>query len=245
MLVGKSIAFYLGDERGYRAVTAVVVGTDTLAAQLRSHGIPALTCPPPARGFTVIDGAPPGDAGPLPRALRLLVCAGDLSHPRKNLVDAVRAAELLAARGVRVEVRAIGRNPALLERVASSISPPVELTMLGPRTPTEVHSEMRQADVLLVPSLYEEWGYVAVESILSGTPVVTYPVYPFCDMLSGGIGEIAHAVTVEALADAVERAASGVRGCALARQGSRRFGSTEIGERLSAIWRADVHTARM
>lgn len=96
---------------------------------------------------------------------------------------------------------------------------------------------MRRADVFVLPSLYEEWGYVAVESILSGTPVATYPVYPFSDMLAGGLGVVAMELRVNALCDAIERgAATGLRGSALSQAGQERFGSAAVGERLGRIW---------
>jgi len=77
---------------------------------------------------------------------------------------------------------------------------------------------------------------VAVESILSGTPVVSYPVYPFADMLVGGFGVVATELIPEALADAVLRAAQLPRGQGMIERGARRFGSAAVGARLTAIW---------
>ncbi len=233
-LTGKSLAYYLGDARGYRAATAVVACTETLAEQLRGRGIRAVACPPPVG----VAGAPAGAAGG-GRALDLLVCSGDLSHPRKNLGDAVRAAALLARPDRPVVLRAVGNNAAGLERAAAALPPHARVEVLGPLGRDDVQREMRRAHALLLPSLYEEWGYVAVESILSGTPVAAYPVYPFADMLAGGLGAVAEAPTVEAYAAAVEAAASGPgvrRGDALAAEGARRFGLAAVGARLTSIW---------
>jgi glycosyltransferase involved in cell wall biosynthesis len=104
---------------------------------------------------------------------------------------------------------------------------------------------MRRAHAFLLPSLYEEWGYVAVESILSGTPVVAYPVYPFADMLAGGLGAVAGAMTVTAFAAAVATVVDGTgvtsRGPALAAAGARRFGPAAVGARLTTIWDEHPH----
>jgi hypothetical protein len=95
---------------------------------------------------------------------------------------------------------------------------------------------MRRAHALLLPSLYEEWGYVAIESILSGTPVASYPVYPFADMLQNGVGVVAEELTSKALADAVEQCLTLPRGELLAAIGEERFGSRTLGLRLTQIW---------
>lgn len=234
-LTAKSLLYYLGDARGYQAVTAVVACTETLAAQLRARGVPAAACPPPVRVDAERADASPDDGGPL----ALLVCSGDLSHPRKNLGDAVRAAALLARPDRPVVLRAIGHGAGALP---APHHPHLRVECLGPLPPAEVRREMRRAHAFLLPSLYEEWGYVAVESILSGTPVVAYPVYPFADMLADGLGAVATAMTVEAFAAAVgvvvDQGAAGAtrRGPALAAAGARRFGPVAVGARLTSIW---------
>lgn len=236
VLVSKAPSFYLMDERGYRNVDGIVVCTTALAAQLRDRGRGAFVCPPPINLLADHD-CPSEEPRRDMAKLRLLVCSADLSHPRKNVADAVRAAGVLSRSGYAVELRVVGGNPESLARAARSLPPSARLELLGPRSAAEVRGEMRRANVLLVPSLFEEWGYVAVESIVSGTPVATFPVYPFDEMLTGGLGVVARSMSPESLAAAAEQAAMGLRGRPLAVAGACRFGSAAVGERLTAIWR--------
>jgi len=248
-LTAKSLVYFVGDARGYRAVTAVVACTETLAAQLRTRGVPAVACPPPVRADARQADDAPDDRG----TLALLVCSGDLSHPRKNLGDAVRAAALLARPDRPVVLRAIGHGADALTHALADVErqrpgrehPHLRVEFLGPLPPADVRREMRRAHAFLLPSLYEEWGYVAVESILSGTPVVAYPVYPFADMLAGGLGAVAGAMTVTAFAAAVATVVDGTgatpRGPALAAAGARRFGPAAVGARLTTIWDEHPH----
>ena len=233
VLAAKSLAYYAGDVRGYRATTTVIACTDTLASQLRAQGVSAVACPPPVQvGVSNDNDVAPADGG----EIKLLVCSGDLSHPRKNASDAVRAAGLLASatRGVRLSVIG-GRSDALMPEIAR-LPRNVTVELLGKKAPHEVRAAMRAAHAFVLPSLYEEWGYVAVESILSGTPVAAYPVYPFADMLAGGLGVVATQLRPEALAHAVERALLLPRGGALIERGARRFGTAAIAARLTEIW---------
>lgn len=237
LITAKSLSYFAGDDRGYRAATSVVTCTEMLASQLRSQGLRAVACPPPVRvpRHATSEYGPPKDG-----ALHLLVCAGDLSHPRKNLNDAIRAAGLLARPGRPVIMRAVGANSESLEpkakRVKLAPGAHFELECLGVLSPTEVQREMRRSHALVLPSLYEEWGYVAIESILSGTPVISYPVYPFGDLLTGELGVVALERTPSALAAAIERGLALPRGPKLVKAGEARFGSRAMGALLTQIW---------
>jgi glycosyltransferase involved in cell wall biosynthesis len=239
LITAKSLSYFAGDDRGYRAATSVVTCTEMLASQLRSQSLRAVACPPPVRvpRHEAAEYLPTGKGD---GALHLLVCAGDLSHPRKNLNDAIRAAASLARPGRPVVMRAVGANSDALEPKAqrAKVAPGAhfELQSLGILSPAEVQREMRRSHALVLPSLYEEWGYVAIESILSGTPVISYPVYPFADLLTGGLGVVAEERTPTALAAAIERGLGLPRGLALVKAGEARFGSRAMGALLTQIW---------
>lgn len=242
VLVGKSIAHYYNDVRGYRNADCVVAPTKLLADQLLSQGVDAVVCPPPVRGPKDVTPAPDSqELQPVSRAssgVRLLVCCGDLSHPRKNVSAALRSMQLLSRtdRGVTLEL--IGRNGAALASQVASLPSHVTARFTGPLPAAEVQSRMRAADILLVPSLFEEWGYVAVEALLCGTPVVTFPVYPFADMLSPDFGARAEDMSEHAFADAIERVLDRGRPPDLAAEAQSRFGSQSVGRRLTEVWRS-------
>jgi glycosyltransferase involved in cell wall biosynthesis len=237
LITAKSLSYYAGDQRGYRAATSVVTCTEMLASQLRAQGLRAVACPPPVRvpKYPASEYVPPNDG-----ALHLLVCAGDLSHPRKNIGDAIRAAAQLARPDRPVIMRAVGGNATSLrakaQRAKTAPGARFELKTLGVLEPAEVQHEMRRSHALVLPSLYEEWGYVAIESILSGTPVISYPVYPFADLLTGGLGVVAEDRSPAALAAAIEHGLSLPRGGAMVKAGEARFGSKAMGMMLTYIW---------
>jgi glycosyltransferase involved in cell wall biosynthesis len=240
VLASKSLSFYLGDEAGYRASDCVVACTETLAGQLRGQGLEAVACPPPVRAL--LEERAPAARDRL--RLSLLVCSGDLSHPRKNLRDAVEALRYLVTPGREVVLHAIGRMGEGLLEAARQLPAGARLELVGPLSPHEVHARMREADVLLLPSLFEEWGYVAVESLMSGTPVVAYPVYPFAEMLTDGLGVVATEVHPKSLAAAVERVLEGACRPDLRAAAEARFGSVAVGARLADIWARDRNDAR-
>jgi glycosyltransferase involved in cell wall biosynthesis len=105
-LVLKSVSHFRNDQLGYRRSDVVVAATEILAAQLRKQGLPAVHCPPPAHVIAPREliTQPTGAE----RAFDLVVCAGALGHPRKNVAVALRAVGAVAGSGRRLTVELVG-----------------------------------------------------------------------------------------------------------------------------------------
>jgi glycosyltransferase involved in cell wall biosynthesis len=233
----KGVMHHRNDVRGYRAADGVVAPTRSLADQLAHAGIPAVQAFPPCRAPA--SGESSDAAGAPADCLQLLVCSGDLSHPRKNVGLAVDAVGLLASGGRRVRLELVGSHPNRLARQLDRLPKSVEVVLHGRLPASGVHARMAMADALLFPSLFEEWGYVAVESMQRGTPVVTLPVYPFSDMFEEPMGYRSTATDVHSYARAIVRATEqDVDRSEVARLAERRFDIDLAGRRLLEIWTA-------
>lgn len=251
MLAAKSISHYRNDAAGYRSADVVLAPTEMLAAQLRGQGIAAVVCPPPVQvtqdagaaadsGGATVDHGAAGDATASTDGavvpVRLVVCCGDLSHPRKHVGAALRAVCLMP-RGERpIVLELIGRHGDALAAEIAGMPEWVAVERPGALPAGVVHAHMRAADALLLPSLFEEWGYVAVEALLSGTPVVTFPVYPFADMIAPGFGARADDMTPAAYAAAIQRVLVDGRPPDLAARANERFGAAATARRLASVW---------
>lgn len=231
VLTVKGLSYWLGDRRGFAAADLVVAPTETLAAHLRTQGVPAAVCPPPVRPY---EGPRPERAAGVPRIL--VAVAGDLGHPRKNLRDALAMLTRLPATVKPVRLVLIGKHPEALEPHVPEVEG-VEVVFTGPLPPDTVREYVSGADVLVFPSLYEEWGYAAVEALTSGVPVATYPVYPFGDMLTERLGVVARRRDPEALAEAVEAVLRGDCRPDVAEAARARFGAEAVGRWLDVLWR--------
>jgi len=236
-LAVKGLSHYWNDRLGYSACDCVVAPTEMFAEQLRSIGIPALACPPPCR--------PPALATDQTRELRrrsgqgrrVTICCGDLSHPRKNVRAGIRAVGILAAAGMPIDLELIGGNADSLGAEIRALPSSVDVDTPGRLSREQVEARLRNTDVLAMPSLYEEWGYVATEALLCGTPVVAFPVYPFVEMLASPLGSSARSMSPDDFALDIGRvleagsSRSTVRSAAL-----RTFGPEAVEAKLSRIW---------
>ncbi len=233
-LAVKGLSHYLNDRTGYRSCDAVAAPTERLAAQLRAMSIDAVAFPPPAVPSRT-DRAPAERR--LPGTLRITICCGDLGHPRKNVRAGVKAAAFLANTGRVVELMLVGHNAGSLDADLASLPSTATVHRTGPLPRQAIESLMAGSDVLLVPSLYEEWGYVATEALMTGTPVAAFPVYPFDEVLEPPLGVCAHDMTSRSLARATALAADlGADRSAVKAAALDRYGPEAAGRRLSTLW---------
>lgn len=233
----KGLSHYWNDRRGYRASDCVVAPTELLAAQLAELGLPAVACPLPGHRRDTASEADENGHMPANARRRVAICCGDLSHPRKNVRAGIRAIGLAARDGMAIDLELIGRKAEFLAAELHALPQSVHVFTPGALARDQVDDRMRRANVLLVPSLYEEWGYVATEAVLAGTPVVTFPVYPFVEILPPPLGLCAEDMSSEALARALEQVLDhGADRSFVAKAAERAFGIEAVGSRLTTIW---------
>lgn len=234
VLAFKGALHHRNDACGYADADVVVAPTHMLEADLRRLGIAAVQCTPPARALR----DPTPSSAPASRGRpRLLVCCGDLAHPRKNVALALDALRILGDRGTVLDLELVGGNADALGDRLRRMPAEISVTCAGRLPEHEVHARMRAADALLFPSRFEEWGYVAVEAAMHGTPAVTLSVYPFAEMLPPPLGVRAERPTADAYADAIARLlANPPERSAVATRAEERFGVINTGRALAAVW---------
>jgi glycosyltransferase involved in cell wall biosynthesis len=241
----KSLAHYWNDRKGYSASDCVVAPTQLLADQLEAMGIHAVACPPPSGRFELNDADGPDLNRRVDGRRRVTMICGDLSHPRKNIGAGIDAVRLLADGGLKIDLELIGGNFDALERHLGALASSVRVETPGPLPRAQVLNRLQRTDALVVPSLYEEWGYVATEALLSGTPVVAFPVYPFVEILGAPLGRCADGMSSAALARALGQVLDAeVDRALVASTADARFGAEAIGQRLTAIWSSDPEMMR-
>ena len=233
----KGLSHYLNDRQGYFASDCVMAPTELLAAQLEASGIHAIACPPPGRRVETNPNLIQGNFRRAEGRRQVTIICGNLAHPRKNVRAGIRAVGLLARAGMKLNLELIGHNADALSAELNALPPSVHVKAPGALPREQVDDRLRSTDLLLVPSLYEEWGYVATEATLSGTPVVAFPVYPFVEILTAPLGLCAQDMSAEALARALTHVllSEGSRSL-VASAAERRFGAEAVGDRLSEIW---------
>ncbi|HEX6754261.1 MAG TPA: glycosyltransferase family 4 protein [Solirubrobacterales bacterium] len=219
---------YLSDLAGYRRADLVLANTEVAATALRSRGFEAVCVPPPIE----VGAEPLAPRGGQPS--RLVFCSHPLTLKRKGLRFLFEA--LPTVRHRPLELTLVGAMDPSLERGVERIrGAGIEVRVLG-KVPREDYLELlaRETDLLLFPSLYEEWGYALFEALGRGVPALAFDLYPFSEIIDERTGMLVEPRDAAALADAVERAGSGalpdpegVRDSARAR-----FGGAHVAERI-------------
>jgi glycosyltransferase involved in cell wall biosynthesis len=104
----------------------------------------------------------------------------------------------------RVTVRVIGANvvdQAVLRTIPSNV------TFLGWKSPREIEAELRNCDVVVMPSRWESFGLVALEAMRAGRPVLASRI--------GGLNEVVRSNVTGLLFSPVSASglANGIRRC--------------------------------
>jgi glycogen(starch) synthase len=114
---------------------------------------------------------------------KLILCVGRLV-PQKGIEYFIRAVPTIAKRYPEAKFIIVGEGWSrdFLEAEARSTGQRNKITFTGFVSDKEVVNLMTSADVLVVPSIYEPFGIVALEGMATGVPVVASQV--------GGLSEV-------------------------------------------------------
>ena len=191
----EELLFGLSDTVAFRHASAIAAVSREVARSLRQAGREAVWLPP----FV------PDSAVLAPAQQRSQVCvmiARWLDHPRKGLSLAVRAVE--QARRTLPQLRLVLLGGWLDRRRQESL--PDFCEARGQVSAEGVSESLRNAACCLVPSLWEEFGYVGLEGLAAGAPVVCGPLPGYEGLETAGLVRVAER-TPGAFAEGIVRAA--------------------------------------
>ena len=117
---------------------------------------------------------------------RRVVYVGRL-HPQKDVETLVRAAPRLRASDVRVVIVGDGPDGAALRGLVGELRIGDMVTFLGAVPHARVPAVLATADVVALPSRYEELGSVLVEAMCTGVPVVASRTGGIPDVVVDGV----------------------------------------------------------
>ena len=236
----KRIAWRAFQRRDLESAAAVHATSDLEADEIRAAGIavPVVVVPngvelPPAgtRRRTASGGA---------RRFMFL----SRIHPKKGLVNLIDAWGAARPEGWELVIAGPdeGGHRAEIERRVGALPPGSPVRIRGPIPDGEKWDAYRDADVLVLPTLSENFGVVVGEALASGVPVITTRAAPWSALVESGCGwwidvgvePLAAALrTAAALSDG-EREAMGSRGRRLVEE---RFGWPAVARRMVSVYR--------
>ncbi len=191
----------------------VIVHSRHMAREYRRHGIDSslVHCPVIAPGTHATGEDPSVRLAPPHR----LLFVGRL-EPQKGVAEMIRALPTIASRLERpldLTVVGDGRVRLDVEGTAKEIvarEPRVRVRFAGRLAGEALAHELREADLLLVPSLWgEPFAMVGLEAGLFGTPAVAFALGGIEEWLVDGVtGVLVRDLTVEGFAGGVVRALS-------------------------------------
>jgi glycogen(starch) synthase len=190
---------------GEQRADQVIVLTPRLAAILSAHGVPRGRIRVIPSGVRPGLFAEPGRADPAAALPRPRVVFLGRLHRQKN-VDLLLAAAARLRHPAHLVLAGDGPERRRLEDLGRRLGLSGRVTFLGFVDHDRVPALLRGADVLVMPSRYEELGTAVVEAMHSGVPVVATRTGGIPDVIQDGVsGLLVEPGDVDGLAGAVDR----------------------------------------
>jgi len=183
--------------------------------------------------FTPAGAAPDGDA-----TVRLLT-AGLLDTGRKGVDLLLEALATVQTRDVVLDVAGDGANRPEYEQRARELGLAERVVFRGLLTKPELAAAMREADLFVLASRYENNPCVVLESLASGLPVVATRVGGVPEVVDDTTGVLVEPGDPALLAAGIEEAIARLHGfdpAAISRVAAERYGREAIGRQLAEIY---------
>jgi len=230
---------------GEHSAEAVLVITSRLRRLLVSEGVEKdrVHLIPPGVNPSLFDGPFEDPFVGVGRPRVLFV--GRLA-PQKGVRTLVEAAGLLEDPSARVLLVGDGPERPVLERESERIGVADRLRFVGFFAHERLPAALAHADLLVLPSLYEELGTVLLEAMQAGLPVVASKTGGIPDVVEDGVnGMLVPPGDPEALARAIDRLLADRDLASRLGEGARERGKDYdwevLAERVLAVYRG-VHT---
>ena len=195
----------LVEQWGERSADAVLVITPRVARQLVSEGLEEdrVHVVPPGVNPALFTG-PFED--PFPSIGRPRVAFIGRLAPQKGVRTLLEAARLLRAPGAQILLVGDGPQRPTLEREVRRLGIGDVVHFLGFVSHERVPAVLAHADLLVLPSLYEELGTILLEAMWEGVPIVASRTGGIPDIVDDGVnGLLVSPGDSETLARAIDR----------------------------------------
>jgi glycosyltransferase involved in cell wall biosynthesis len=224
----------LGASFAYRNADVVMPVSEALRDAIRTRGLGG-------RRFAVVPNAVDTGVflyGDGPRNGRLL--AVGMLYEAKRYDNLLRA---MADIDVGLDIVGDGEMRAELEELARSLGVADRVAFHGVLAKPEVARMMREAELLVLSSRYENNPTAVLEALVSGLPVVATAVGGVPELVTEGNGRLVRPLDVDDLVTQIEAARGATFDRAtISANARRRFGSETVGDRFAEIYRSVVPT---
>jgi glycosyltransferase involved in cell wall biosynthesis len=192
------------EQRGEQRADRIIALSPRLAGILTTHGVPADRVRVIPSGVRPALFAAPGRADPLAGLPRPRVVFLGRLHEQKN-VDLLLHAAARLRHPAHVVIAGDGPERQHLEELHRRLGLAGRVTFLGFVDHEAVPALLRGADMLVMPSRYEELGTAMVEAMWSGVPVVATRTGGIPDLVQDGVsGRLVEPGDVDGLTRAVD-----------------------------------------
>lgn len=159
------------------------------------------------RGALIPGGVRISEFSPSPREARpTILFSGALERPEKNVRELLAAVAVLAGHRPDVQLFLSGPGDAAAMLADAPAAARDRTTLLPIGDPDQLARDYARSWVTCLPTLWDSFGLVTIESMAAGTPVVCGPAGAPPEVVEPGVGAVAEALDPASLARALSSA---------------------------------------
>jgi glycosyltransferase involved in cell wall biosynthesis len=200
--LAQQLQYHAMDPVAYRRADMVVAVTDVLREALESMQCHPIHVPPGLNPEEIRESVPEPEPG---SPNTLVFAASDVSQPRKGFENMLDGLARLGEREVAFTLHVAGGGVDWGEARVEERGLGDHVEFHGPVPRADLLALYRRATAAVVPSVYEEFGYVVLEAMAQGTPVVGSDIHAFEQLLRSGAGVLTRPSEPEQFADDLHR----------------------------------------
>jgi glycosyltransferase involved in cell wall biosynthesis len=176
--------YYMLDEIAFNKSNHIITFFESFAVYFQRRGLSA-TC--------ITPGIKLGPWKPTEKSEKVNIFFGalDLNNKRKGLKFFLQAISLIEKNNnvkTPYKINLVGKYDNSLIKQITTLGLEDKINLYGLLNRTEFIEILKSSDLLVVPSLYEEWGCVVTEALSLGIPVVAFDTKPFNGIITKEIG---------------------------------------------------------
>lgn len=191
--------YYVLDQIAFKKSNHIITHTEKLSSYFKNKGFSA-TCIPPCITLPTLE--PKKES----KNVNIFFGALDLNDKKKGLSYLLKSIEFIEKKHktkIPYQLNLVGRYDQNIIETINKLDIGDKVKLYGLLLRADFIKILKESDILVFPSIHEEWGHTVTEALVLGIPIITFNTIPFNEIISKEIGILVPLRDTDSLSNAI------------------------------------------